>query len=382
MADKDIRVLLTGGGTGGHIYPAIVIADEIRRLHPGTKILFVGTQRGLESKVVPHLGYDIEYVDVRFFARRLTLKNLVSVYKAFTSVIQARRIIKTFKPDVVVGTGGYVSGPVVYAASLAKIPTLIHEQNAFPGLTTRLLAKRVDKVAVSHGDALKRIASGARTVVTGHPVRREFYENDQATARGDMDIKPDQKLVLVVGGSGGAEMVNRVTLDAAFNILSDPNIVLLHATGSRYYQWASDERKKLNLDREKFERYRLVDYLHNIPQVMAASDLIVSRSGGMVHEMTAAGCPAILIPSPNVTDDHQLHNARSMEDSGAAVLIEERLLSTEKFSSMVVELLGDQDKLQKMTQAAIKLGKPEAGNRLAKLVFKLAKNSIYSNQWG
>jgi UDP-N-acetylglucosamine--N-acetylmuramyl-(pentapeptide) pyrophosphoryl-undecaprenol N-acetylglucosamine transferase len=382
MAEKSIRVLLTGGGTGGHIYPAIVIADEIRLMHPDVEILFVGTQRGLESKVLPRLGYNIEFVDVRFFKRSLSIKNIVTLYKAVTSVLQARRIIKSFKPDVVVGTGGYVSGPVVLAASLAKVPTLIHEQNAYPGLTTRLLARRVDKVAVSHADAIKRIASGARTVVTGHPVRREFFETDRESARREMDLKPEQKLVLVVGGSGGAEMINRVTLDCAAAILANPNNILLHATGNRYFPWASEEKQKLNLNPDLDKRYRLVDYIHDIPRVMAASDLIVARSGGMVHEMTATGCPALLIPSPNVTDDHQLYNARSMVNAGAAVLIEERLLSTEKLSGTILELLADQAYLDKLTKAAIKLGKPEAGNRLAKLVFQMAKKNIDTNQWG
>ncbi|MDD4768921.1 MAG: glycosyltransferase, partial [Eubacteriales bacterium] len=159
MADEQVKVLLTGGGTGGHIYPAIVIADEIRRLNPSAQILFVGTRRGLESKVVPRLGYEIKYIDVRFLVRRLTLKNFVTIYKALTSVFASKKIIREFKPDIVVGTGGYVSGPVVLAASMLKVPTLIHEQNAFPGLTTRLLSGRVTRVAVSHAAAVKRLKS-------------------------------------------------------------------------------------------------------------------------------------------------------------------------------------------------------------------------------
>lgn len=371
--NRQVRVLLTGGGTGGHIYPGIVIANELRRITPDAEILFVGTRRGLESKVVPRQGYDIEYIDVRYFTRSLTPKNLVTLYKALASIHASRKIIKEFKPDVVVGTGGYVSGPVVAAAVLAKVPTLIHEQNAFPGLTTRLLAARVDKVAVSHSDAVKRIKSGARTVVTGHPVRREFYETQRSEARQAMKLAEQQKLVLVVGGSGGAENVNRVTLDSAKNLLADPDVILLHVTGSRYFLWVSEEKEKLSLGKEQSERYKLADFIHNIPQVMTACDLIIARSGGMVHEMTSAGCPAVLIPSPNVTDDHQLHNALSMVNAGAAILIEEKDLTPQKFSTDIAEVLSDPEKLKRMAVAARKLGKPEAGSRLAKLILQMAK---------
>jgi len=369
---KKVKILLTGGGTGGHIYPGIVIADEIMLQRPEAEILFVGTRRGLESTVVPRKGYEIRYVDVRFFARRLTIKNFVTLYKAVKSVFEARKIIQDFRPDVVVGTGGYVSGPVVFAAARAKIPTLIHEQNAFPGLTTRLLASRVDKVAVSHADAVKRIKSGARTVVTGHPVRREFFETDRNQARRDMGLKAEDKLVLIVGGSGGAERINQVTLDSAAIILADANIIILHITGDRYFSWVGEERDKLCLNREMAARYRLEDFVHDIPRVMAACDIIVARAGGMVHEMTVAGCPALLIPSPNVTDDHQLHNAMAMADSGAAILIEEKNLTAESFAQAVGGLLRDSQKLKEMSAASHNLGKPEAGSRLAKIILQMA----------
>lgn len=370
---EPVRVLLTGGGTGGHIIPAIVIADEIRRLQPDADILFIGTQRGLESKVVPLQGYNIEFVDVRYFVRSLTPKNFVTMFKAFTSILKTRRIIKKFRPHVVVGTGGYVSGPVVAAAVMAKIPTLIHEQNAFPGLTTRLLAKRVDKVAVSHAEAIRRLKSGIRTVVTGHPVRREFYETQRQQARTEMNLGEEDRLVLVVGGSGGAEKVNRVTLDAAKGILANPHNILLHVTGSRYFSWVNEEKEKLGLTASESERYRLVDFIHDIPRVMAACNLIVARSGGMVHEMTAAGCPSLLIPSPNVTDNHQLANAKAMVDKGASLLIEEKALSPELFTREIVSVLDNPQHLQKMGTAAKALGKPEAGNRLAKLAIQMAK---------
>lgn len=367
-----VRVLLTGGGTGGHIFPGIVIADEIRRIQPNADILFVGTARGLESRVVPQHGYKIEFVDVRYFVRSLTPKNFITLYKAITAIVQARKIIKMFKPHVVVGTGGYVSGPVVAAAVMAKIPTLIHEQNAFPGLTTRLLAKKVDKVAVSHTEAVKRIQSGVRTVVTGHPVRRDFYETQREQARQAMNLKDNDKMILIVGGSGGAEKVNRVALESAKTILADSNITLLHVTGNRYYSWVSDEKEKLALNAGESERYQLVDFIQEIPQAMMACDLIVARSGGMVHEMTVAGCPALLIPSPNVTDNHQLHNANSMVEKGAAILIEEKDLSVENFIVKITSVIANPQRQKTMAEAAKKMGNPGAGNRLAKIALQMA----------
>ncbi len=373
MKKEPVRVLLTGGGTGGHIIPGIVIADEIRRLQPDAEILFIGTQRGLESKVVPRQGYNIEFVDVRYFVRSLTLKNFVTLYKVMTSLIQARKIIKKFRPQVVVGTGGYVSGPVVAAAAMAKIPTLIHEQNAFPGLTTRLLASSVDKVAVSHAEAVKRLKSGVRTLVTGHPVRRDFYETQRPQARSEMNLGEKDRLILVVGGSGGAEKINRVTLDAAKDILANPQNILLHVTGSRYFSWVSEEKEKLELTASEAERYKLVDFIHDIPRAMAACTLIVARSGGMVHEMTAVGCPSLLIPSPNVTDNHQLPNAQAMEAKGAAMVLEEKDLDPQRFAAELVSVLDNPQRLKEMAAAAKVMGKPEAGSRLAKIALQMAK---------
>ena len=372
MVEK-LRVLLTGGGTGGHIYPAVVIADEIRRLDPSAQFLFVGTEGGLESTVIPSLGYDIAYIDVRYLIHRLTLKNLKIIYKAWSAVFAAKKIIKQFKPHVVIGTGGYVSGPVVLAATRLKLPTLIHEQNAFPGLTTRLLSRRVTKVAVSHGEAVKRLKSGTSVLVTGHPVRREFFEGDPHCYRQQVDLTEGQKLIIVVGGSGGALKLNQITLAAAPAILANPNVVLIHVTGKRYYRRVKEEQEKIDISPDQAKRYHLTDYLEDMPRAMAACDLMVARSGGMVHEMTVTGCPAVLVPSPNVTDDHQLHNARAMEEAGAALVIEESQLSADKLAREITNLTDNDQALKTMAMAARGLGKPEAGSRLAKIALALAK---------
>lgn len=372
MAAKNLKVLLTGGGTGGHIYPAIVIAAEVKRAYPNSEFLFVGTKNGLESKVVPPLGYRLQYIDVRYFIRRLTFKNFVAVYKALTAVHEAKKIIRQFKPDVVVGTGGYVSGPVVMAATRLRIPTLIHEQNAFPGLTTRLLAKRVTHVAVSHAEALKRLKAKGSTTVTGHPVRREFYEGNSDYRRRE-GINDKDKLVIVVGGSGGALKLNQVALVAAPIILQDPKVILIHVTGSRYYDRFQKMRGQLGLKAGEEERYRIVPYLDDMPAAMKACDLLIARAGGMVHEITVTGCPAILVPSPNVTDNHQLHNARHLVEAGAAIVIEESQLSETKLEEEISGLMDEPNKLHEMALRAKAIGKPEAGSHLAKLIFEIAK---------
>lgn len=376
MAGTEVRVLLTGGGTGGHIYPAIVIADEIRRLNPAAKFLFVGTRRGLESKVVPPLGYPIEYVDVRYFIRSLTLKNFAVAYKALTSVQAAKKIIRKFQPEVVIGTGGYVSGPVVLAATRLKVPTLIHEQNAFPGLTTRLLSRRVNRVAVSHAAAVKRMKSGTAVVVTGHPVRREFYEKEGQDFRQQAGISQEQKIVILVGGSGGALKLNQVALAAAPAILTDPNLVFIHVTGGRYYDWARGELEKSPLAPHLAGRYRLMEYLHEMPGAMKACDLMVARAGGMVHELTVTGCPSLLVPSPNVAENHQFYNAKAMAEAGAAIMLKESELSAEKLTEEIHSLLREPGRLKNMAIAALSLGKPEAGRRLAKIALQMVKNSF------
>ncbi|MTI94798.1 MAG: undecaprenyldiphospho-muramoylpentapeptide beta-N-acetylglucosaminyltransferase [Firmicutes bacterium] len=372
MPASKLKILITGGGTGGHVYPGLAIAKEIKALRPDAEILFVGSPRGIEQKVVPREGFPIEFVDVRYFVRKLSMQNLRTVLIAARAYLKAKKIIRRFQPAVVVGTGGYVSGPVVLAATKAKIPTLIQEQNAFPGLTTRLLAARVDKVAVSHKDAVKRIAKNATVVITGHPVRGQFFNVSRREGRENLQIKSKQRLVLVVGGSGGAEKLNQVILSAAERLLANPQVRIIHVTGKRYYQWACAELAKLGLPTETAERYQLVDFLHDIPFAMAASDLVISRSGGMIHEVAAVGRPALYIPSPNVTDDHQLHNARSMADAGAAILIEEKQLNADILYSEVSSLLTDDSRLESMAANSKKLGKPGAGQRIAKLVLELA----------
>lgn len=367
------RIIITGGGTGGHVYPGIVIAEELQRLAPGAEILFVGTCRGLEATVIPQLGFEIEYVDVSYFVRSLSWKNFAAAYKALRALTAAKKIIRQFDPDVVVGTGGYVSGPVVLAAVQMKIPTLIQEQNAFPGLTTRWLAGRVNKVAVSHGDAIRRISARAKTVITGHPVRRQIFEADRSEGRRKFNLAPRQQLVLVVGGSGGAERLNQVVLAAAGQIVARPDNVLLHVTGPKYHGWMVEEYGKLNLPAEQKKRYRLTDYMHDMPTALAASDLVIARSGGMIHEITGLGRPSVLIPSPNVTEDHQLHNARSMAKEGAAVVIEEHQLSADLLAKTVLNLLTNADELARMAAAAASLGRPEAGDKIAKMIFKLIK---------
>ncbi len=373
---ESLRIIITGGGTGGHVYPGVVVAEEILRLAPDSRLLFVGAPRGLEADVIPRLGYDIRFVDVRFFHRRLTFKNVTAVFKAAAAVKAASKIIQDFAPHAVVGTGGYVSGPVVLAATRLGLPTLIQEQNAYPGLTTRWLAPRVDVVSVSHGDAVSRISNRARTVVTGHPVRREIFEADRTGARSKMGLSAEQKLVIAVGGSGGAQQLNRVVMEAASRIVGDGNTVLVHATGARYFSWMQEEYSKLVVPENLRNNMVLKSYIDNMPEMLAACDLVVARAGGMMHELTAMGRPSLLIPSPNVSDDHQLHNARSMATAGAAVVVEEHQLSADILASQVTDLLSNPSRLEKMSAAAAGMGKPQAGQEIARMVLELARGHL------
>ena len=374
--NEPLRIIITGGGTGGHVYPGVVVAEEIIRLSPEARLLFVGAPRGLEADVIPRLGYDIRFVDVRYFHRRLTLKNITAVYKALAAVTAAKKIIRKFRPHAVVGTGGYVSGPVVLAAARLGVPTLIQEQNAYPGLTTRWLASRVNVVSVSHADAVKHISSRAHTVITGHPVRRAIFEADREQARRELGLSEEQQLVMVVGGSGGAQQLNQVVMEAAGNIVSQGDTVLVHATGARYFSWMEEDYGKLSISKQLRENIWLREYIDDMPSMLAACDLVVARAGGMMHELTAVGRPSLLVPSPNVADDHQLHNARSMAAAGAAVVVEEHNLNAQVLARQVTGLLADPSRLEKMAKAAADLGKPQAGQDIARMALKLARAQL------
>lgn len=332
-----MRVIMTGGGTGGHIYPAIAIADKIKELDGTAEILFVGTRRGLEKTLVPKNGYDIEFITVSGFNRKNLLKNFKTLKDLAKGSGEAKKIIRSFKPDVVIGTGGYVCGPVVRAAHKLGAATYIHEQNAFPGMTNKLLEKYVNKVFISFDEARGYFKDQSKLEMSGNPVRKSFYEADRRAARRQLGIAEDAFVVLSFGGSQGAGKINEMMLANIERLLELPNTQTVFATGSYYYDEvvkSLEEKGVLNAD-----SLRVMKYIDNMDAYLAAADAVISRAGALtVSEITVCGRAAILIPSPNVTGNHQYHNAKSVADKGGAFLIEEKDVTADAIFERLAEL--------------------------------------------
>ena len=363
-----MRVLLAGGGTAGHINPAISIADYIKSKEENFEALFIGTERGLEKKLVPASGYKIKYIDIRGFDRKNMLKNISVVAKLIKSRLDCQKIIREFKPDFVVLTGGYVSGPVAMAAKKAGIPALIHEQNVYPGLTVKGAEKYVDYVAVSFQESIEHMKDAKKCVLTGNPVRTEILSADKDTARGELGLT-DKPFVLVFGGSLGAKKINDTMVGVLKKAAEEQKFSILFATGDRNYQEVSAMLKEAGVNTS--DEIKVVPYINNMCTVMAAADLVVSRAGAItVSEIAALGKASILIPSPNVVRNHQEQNAREFEKNDGAVVLLESDLTEESLYNKISELTGDKMKLSTMGKNAKKLAKPDALEEIYKLVKK------------
>lgn len=363
-----MKVLFAGGGTGGHINPAISIADYAASQDENFQALFVGTMRGLESKLVPKAGYDIKYIDIAGFDRKNMLKNISVLKKLFKSKKDCKNIIKEFKPDCVVCTGGYVSGPVIMAAAKAGVPSLIHEQNVYPGLTVKGSEKYVKYLAVSFDETVNLMNAKEKCVVTGNPIRTEILNADKEKSRKKLGI--DKPFVLVFGGSLGAQKINDTMIDLIPKLAKKGGIKLLFGTGDRNYKAVKEEVDKLGIDSPEIE---VVPYIDNMAEVMAAADVVIARSGAItVSEIAALGKPSILIPSPNVVRNHQEQNAREFEKNGAAEVITEDELTADKLYSKIVSMLEDTKKLDAMSDNLLKMAKTDALPKIYELMKKMS----------
>ena len=312
-----MKVIMTGGGTGGHIYPAIAIADEIKRRHPDAEILFVGAETGLEKTLVPERGYDIELITVAGFNRKNPVKNVEVMRKLMKGNKQAKEIISRFRPDFVVGTGGYASGPLVRAAQKAGIPSYIQEQNAYPGVTNKILEKHVRKVFLGFAWAGEHFKHIEKHVITGNPVRDEFLTADRTKARTELGFSDSDFVLLAFGGSQGAGRINKAMISVIKELGGKANIKIVLGAGSYYYDAIMTHLKEEGY--ELPENVDIKEYIHDMASYLKAADLVVCRSGALtVAETTACGTPAIFIPSPNVTGNHQYYNALAVCEEGGA----------------------------------------------------------------
>lgn len=347
---------MTGGGTGGHIYPAIAIADKIRRKHPEAEILFVGTKRGMEKDLVPKHGYDIEFIEVTGFNRKNLLKNFKTIQTLLKGIAQSKEIIDRFRPDLVIGTGGYVCGPMVRAAHKKGIKTYIHEQNAFPGLTNKMLEKHADKIFISFEESAGYFKNKTKLVLSGNPIRKEFLVCHLKNNREKLGLSQTDFMVLCVFGSQGSETLNKAILSTLARIPEDPQIRFYFVTGKAHYQKVLDTLSAMGIS--DHAHIKIMDYLENMPEYLSAADLVVSRAGALaVSEINACGKAAILIPSPYVADNHQFYNAKVGVDAGAAIMIEEKDLNQMQLFDAIMRLKNNREFLNRMSQKSEGLGK-------------------------
>lgn len=346
-----MRVIVTGGGTGGHIYPALAIADKIKEKNPDAEILFVGTERGLEKMLVPEYGYPIEFVTVKGFDRRNPFKNLDVPFKFLKGKQDAARIMKSFKPDVVVATGGYVCLPVVRAANAYGAKTYIHEQNAFPGITNKLLEGDAEKVFLGFGAASAHFKHKEKHILTGNPVRKGFFKANKYDARKELGFDDNDFVILSFGGSQGAGRINKAMMGVVEHFNGDRKVRICMATGRRYYDAVLGELREHNVVPQ--DNIRIMEYIDEMNKYLAAADLLVSRSGALsVAEATVCGTPAIFIPLPTATENHQYHNACSIADEGGAIVINESDLTDEKLIGEIEKLEKDRWKLAEMSDCS------------------------------
>jgi len=361
--NKTYKIILSGGGTGGHIYPAIAIANELKSRFPDAEFLFVGAQDRMEMEKVPQAGYKIKGLWISGIQRKLTIKNLMFPFKLISSLLKARKIIKEFKPDVVIGTGGFASGPLLKVAASKNIPTLIQEQNSYPGITNKLLGNKVNKICVAY-DGLERFFPKDKIMKTGNPLRKGLLDVDTKTveAKDFFNLKHGKHTLLVLGGSLGARRINEL-IESKLDFLSTQNVQVIWQCGKLYYQ-----QYKIYGNTKNVQVY---EFLNNMDFSYAAADLVISRAGAIsVSELCVVGKPVIFIPSPNVAEDHQTKNAMAIVEKNAAMIIKEEDLDAD-FENKFSQLIASTEKQKQLGKNIKELALVNATNEIADEVVKL-----------
>jgi UDP-N-acetylglucosamine--N-acetylmuramyl-(pentapeptide) pyrophosphoryl-undecaprenol N-acetylglucosamine transferase len=357
------RFILSGGGTGGHIYPAVAIADELKSRYPDAEFLFVGASDRMEMDKVPQAGYEIEGLWISGIQRKLTLKNLLFPFKLIISLLRSRKIIKSFKPDVVIGTGGFASGPLLQVATSKKIPSLIQEQNSYPGITNKLLGKKVNVICVAY-EGLEKFFPKDKIRITGNPIRKDLLEVKSKSIEGKDSFKlvHSKHTLLVLGGSLGARRINQL-IEEHIETFEAQNVQVIWQCGKLYY----DQYKQYN----ELDNIQVHAFLNNMDMAYAAADVIISRAGAIsVSELCIVGKPVIFIPSPNVAEDHQTKNAQAVANKNAAILIREKDLDT-VFETVFSNLISDEEKRKELSKNIEALALANATNAIVDEVEKL-----------
>ncbi len=356
------RFLFAGGGTGGHLYPAIAVAEEIKKLKPESEIIFVGTKSKIEGKVIPKLGYQFKSIWIKGFARKFNLENLLFPLKLFISGIQSLFISFRFKPKVAIGSGGYVAGPAIWGASVLGAKIILMESNSYPGITTRLLERYADEVHITFNDSKKYLRQPEKIKVTGNPVRTELGSSEKENAKEFFGLDKNKITVLVLGGSLGAASINEAVAGCVEE-LEKKSLQIIWQTGKNYYP----KYKNIN-----FGSVKILDFVEDMNKAYSACDVLVARAGATtIAELTVLGIPSILIPSPHVAENHQYFNAKSLSDNLAALLIKDSEVK-DILKDKILEVTGNRDLQRTLSDNAKKMSRPEAANIIAKRAIDFA----------
>lgn len=371
-----MRVLIAAAGTAGHINPGISIANKIREEEKDSKIAFMGTSRGLENDLVPRAGYELKTIDAYGLSKKLSLENLKRLYKTYQGIGEAKKIVKEFKPDIVIGTGGYICGAAVMAAKANKIPVLLHESNAFPGKAVKMLAKKADTILVSFEEAKNKIPNCKNVVFTGTPVKvkkRDYSINEKLKIINSIGLNETKPIILIFGGSQGAQRIN----EAMINIIEqrkNKNYQIMWATGPKQFDIIKEELERKSISIHQIANCKIVPYIYNMEEVENIADVIVARSGAMtVTEIANLAKPSILIPLPNVSNDHQMYNAKVLEKVRAAKIIKNDELTGELLNKEIEDIILQKEKCSKMGEAAFTISNQEVEEKIFREIKKLVK---------
>lgn len=369
-----MKAIITGGGTGGHIYPALAIADELK--NRGWEILYLGANNRMEAELVPEYGYEFIGLSLRPLPRGFSLKIFSSIYYNLIALIKSLFIINDYKADIVIGTGGFAAGPVVLAAALLRKKTIIHEQNAYPGITNKILAYLADLILLNFSEAEKhlKLRSNSRVFVTGNPVRKEIMEVDRSEAYNMLNLNKNLKTILITGGSQGAEVINKNLIALYKYVLKNENVQIIHLTGRKNYNSVIEYLKNAGININS-RYFNIIDYLNEMEYALKAADLIISRAGATaISEITVCGIPSILIPFASAAENHQLYNAKTLAETGAAVIIEEKEISPKLILNEVKKIIEDDQSLEQMSNAAYQKAKTDSLAEIIDLIETETKN--------
>ena len=373
-----MKVVIAAAGTGGHINPGIAIANKIMKEEPNSKIIFIGTKRGLETNLVPRAGYELKTIDSYGISRELSLKNVKRLAKTIHSIAEAKEILKSFKPDLVIGTGGYICISVCIASKRLKIPYIIHESNVLPGVATKMLSKKAEKILVGFKEAKDRLPKAKEIVYTGTPTKVKKLNLTKAeinSKKQELGFSKEKPLVLVFGGSQGAQSINKSMTDIIKNKLNE-NYQIIWAAGPEQYEKVKEDLQKEKLDIDKLSGIKVMPYIYNMEEIMNIADLIVSRSGAMtVTEIENVGKPAIFIPFPFAAENHQEYNARVLEKQNSAKVILDKDLTAEILNATITKLAKDRKLLEQMGENAHKLSSKNVEDKIYNELIKLCYNS-------